>query len=204
MFLSPTDEELKILELYDGVVGIDEVGRGCLAGPVVVCGFLFLKNDEVIPNVNDSKRLTKKQRLAVSERVSDERFVISIRDAQQIDQKGIANCIVECIYEINDCFHKNFWPKKFSFLIDGVFKHKFNFDYELVVKGDSKIYTIAVASNIAKVFRDKYMKELSKSFLNYGWDRNVGYGTKSHILSIRRFGLTVHHRLSFLKNVVDL
>ena len=185
------------------VIGIDEVGRGPLAGPVVSCAFIFYDIDlinEDIFFIDDSKKLSeKKRKFAIKEiyKLKEKKkihFSLGMASVAEIDKYNIleATKISMCraVKKINH-------PPT-QLIIDG------NIDLQLqnypsmsIIKGDEKSYSIAAASIIAKIHRDRYMKFLSNQYSSYGWSSNAGYGTKKHIEGIRIKGITNHHRKTF-------
>ena len=185
------------------VIGIDEVGRGPLAGPVVSCAFvfydtLFSKNDLIY--IQDSKKLNnKKKRFALKK-------ILDLKKLNRINfSLGMANVLEIDKYNILEATKLSMQRavKKLNhppsqLIIDG------NIDLNLdnnpsksIIKGDQKSLTIAAASIIAKIHRDRYMKFLSYKFPHYSWQSNAGYGTKKHIEAIYKEGITSHHRKSF-------
>jgi ribonuclease HII len=178
---------------YDYVIGIDEVGRGSWAGPVVVGAYVFSKNSKVIPQVNDSKKLTFKQRSKLYTKLKSELYVITYSDVYEIDKYNILEATR---LAINKAFHKLNLKKSVAF-IDGYFKEVFDFECKTIIKGDEKHYSIAAASIMAKVYRDNLMINLSKKYPNYSFETNVGYGTKKHRDALLKYGVTDIHRRSY-------
>lgn len=199
------------------VVGIDEVGRGPLAGPVVACAAV-LKSADVMPALNDSKKLTRPKREAMYQDVQDacECFAVASASVEEIDRMNILEAdflamrralqalgmpgIKESAPEI-PIFQKGKLPASSKILIavDGNLKiHGIPEEMQIpVVKGDGRIASISAASILAKVFRDRYMDDLEKRYPGYGFDKHAGYGTKAHLDAIRRQGMTPEHRKSF-------
>lgn len=183
------------------VIGIDEVGRGCLAGGLCVCAFVVDKEKiesslvDPIVQINDSKKLTKNAREESSKFLTKFEHKIQYATVQDIVNFGISRCIEEIIAQIVDSFS---FQNAF-FLIDGVFKRDFGSNTKKIIKGDSNFFSIASASIIAKVERDRYMQELNKEIPIYDWNFNMGYGTKKHIESIEKFGISKYHRVSFCR-----
>lgn len=181
------------------LAGVDEAGRGPLAGPVVAAAVIF-KPDDFILGVNDSKKLSEKSR---------EEFFYSISNrALAFSYKIISPKIID---EIN-ILQASLFAMKSSveqlkvnpdlILIDGNKKFESSIPSVAIVKGDAKSFSIAAASIIAKVIRDDIMKKLSDDFPEYNWFKNKGYPTKEHISAVKKYGATVHHRKSFLKNIL--
>ena len=196
---------------YDYVLGLDEVGRGCLAGPVVAAcaGYAVGENHGDVPvRIFDSKKLSEKQKQAAVEWMQDSCVAYTIAEAssEEIDQINILQAsqlamqrsFVELVTKLS-C-----QDKRVLVLIDGHLLPKFvkqvsnpQFDFLPIVKGDNKSFAIACAAIQAKVYRDRYMDELAKTFPHYQWHSNVGYPTKAHKVAIKEHGLTEHHRKSF-------
>jgi len=200
------------------IVGIDEVGRGPLAGPVTVCAVAMtyktyekMLAKESWAELTDSKQLNERLREKWSKQAHDLQtrgtiqFATASRSAAMIDKKGIAVCIRECIAENLETL--NLDPKKCSVLLDGSLKAPSAYIHQkTIIRGDSSEKIISLASVIAKVQRDHYMIALYKKQLknnrDYGWDKNKGYGTKAHILAIKKQGITSFHRKSFLTRII--
>lgn len=180
------------------ITGIDEVGRGPLAGPVFVASYTITKNTPIYDLVNDSKKLSEKKRDYLYSLLTEDpdSYKVVYKDAHVIDNIGIVKSIkisMEESIEFNDNY----------ILIDGIFKDKFNFkNYETVIKGDSTHYSIAAASIIAKVERDKLMEKLDGKYPGYYFKNNKGYGTKEHIESIIKNGPCEIHRQTFISNFI--
>lgn len=202
-YLTPVLETQILSEgKYTHIVGVDEVGRGSLAGPVMVGGYIFDMNSQIIQGVNDSKKIPFKMRDQIFSQVDQQDYLLVFRSAKDIDKHGIVTCIQNCIIDLAEQIQEKFSASNILFLIDGIFKEKFKFNFENIVHGDAKVYSIALASIVAKVTRDNFMNELSKSFPMYGWELNKGYGTRLHVDSIEKNGLSRFHRASFCKKFV--
>lgn len=180
------------------IAGIDEVGRGPLAGPVVTA-CVVMPYDEMIDGVFDSKKVTAKNRAWLYNEILNKAISVSVSlaDNFRIDAINILNATKECMA---DCF-KNSIVKPDLLLVDAV---KLNIceNEKPIIKGDATSYAIACASIIAKVYRDKLMYEYHKQFPQYDFEHNVGYGTKKHVEAIKQFGITPIHRLSFLGKII--
>ncbi|MDR3031060.1 MAG: ribonuclease HII [Holosporales bacterium] len=192
----------EIEKQYPGKVicGIDEVGLGPLAGPIVVCSCVILDYNlpmELLNNIDDSKKLTEKKRETIFEIVTNYKKIkygIAIIDVEIIDNIGLSNAwkkgVIDSQKDINQI------PD--VCLIDGIRKVDIeNVQVITVVKGDQKSYSIATASIIAKVTRDRLMRKIHLEFPEYGFDKNVGYGTKFHLEALRKFGPCKYHRKSY-------
>jgi ribonuclease HII len=180
----------KILE-----AGLDEAGRGCLAGPVVAAA-VILPPDYYHPVLNDSKQLQKKDREMLREEICKEavHWAVGVVSHEEIDQINILNASFLAMHRAVDQF-----PRKPEFLIvDGNRFTKYEtIPHECVVKGDGRYFSIAAASVLAKTFRDDLMTKLAAEFPQYGWETNAGYPTIKHREAIAEFGTTPHHRLTF-------
>lgn len=178
--------------------GCDEAGRGPLAGPVFAAA-VILPEDFYHPLLNDSKQMSEKNRLVLRDYIQENSIAWAVENvsAEEIDQINILNASIAGMQRAVSKLQ----VKPDFLLIDGNrFKPFENFDrsrYKTVVKGDATFSSIAAASVLAKTYRDEFMKELSRDFPDYGWDRNMGYPTKEHIEAIRRLGYTPWHRKSF-------
>lgn len=178
------------------IAGVDEVGRGPLAGPVVCCA-VIMPLDEIINGVDDSKKLTEKKREKLAEEIKNKAVSFSIAEVWQdeIDRCNILNAVKTCMVKaVNGLKYK---PD--VTLVDGVDTH-LGINAEYIVKGDGKSYTIGCASILAKVYRDNLMTEYAAEFPEYGFDKHKGYGTKAHIDKIKEIGPCRLHRRTFIKN----
>ena len=176
------------------ICGIDEVGRGCLAGPVVAAA-IILNFDSIPIGINDSKKLSKKKRQNIYNDIKKEALDIAIGQASniEIDQMNILNASLLAMKRA----YKNLkTPTKLA-LIDGNYAPKINCKTINIIKGDSKSLSIAAASIVAKQYRDKLMEEIGNKYPKYNFKKNAGYGTKEHYKSIDSNGLTEFHRKSF-------
>ena len=185
------------------VIGVDEVGRGPLAGPVVSCACTF-KNYEIdkkfIDKIDDSKKISYKNRIKIFKIIQNLKdnkeinYSLGFATVEEIDSHNILEATkLSMIRAINKL---NF--KKGNIIFDGKMKLNIkNFISKDIVKGDNKSISIATSSIIAKIHRDRYMRFLSLKFPNYNWEQNAGYGTKRHIDEIYKNGITDYHRKSF-------
>ena len=193
------------------VIGIDEVGRGPLAGPVYVCAVAMpVKNYKKMEwgVLNDSKQMSVGNRelwhgeARGIEKRGELKIAVSHRTAAAIDRNGIAVCIRECIAESLEKLHID--PKECAVLLDGSLKAPLQYKHQTtIIKGDSKEKIISLASVVAKVERDHYLIALSKKHPVYSWDKNKGYGTKIHIAAIKKQGITPLHRQTFLRKLLQ-
>lgn len=185
------------------IAGVDEVGRGPLAGPIVGAAVILNLNvvdSELILGINDSKKLSPKKREELSKIIKEKAlsYEIAELDNREIDEKGIGWCNNE-IFKIA-CSRLN---KKPALVIsDGYAVKGLNIRNNFVVKGDAKSASIACASIIAKVYRDELMHKYADKYPQYGFESNVGYGSTGHIEAIKKNGVCPIHRMSFLKNII--
>ena len=188
-----TKETLKNLKKYKIIAGVDEVGRGCLAGPVVSAAVILKKNFQ-IKNLKDSKKLTFEQRIEVSKDIKNNSFFsIGAASVKEIEKLNILQASLLSMKRAISSL-----PKKPDLvLVDGIFAPNISIKCKTVIKGDEKIKCISAASILAKVYRDKVMIRMSKKFKNYSWNKNFGYGTKQHMLGLKKYGLTTMHRKNF-------
>ena len=188
------------------VCGMDEAGRGPLAGPVVVASTIFEPGFK-IKGVRDSKKLSEKQREAFFNIILNccLEYKIEIIDNIVIDEINILSATMlgmeKCITALK--------TKNFDLKIDGnYFKLRNNlqnnYNYETIIEGDDKVFAISAASILAKVTRDRLMKEYDKEFPLYLFAKNKGYGTKEHITRIMKYGLCIIHRKTFCKNFMQM
>lgn len=190
------DYEMK----YKGklIAGIDEAGRGPLAGPVVcACVIMPLEEDKIIEGINDSKKLTAKKRDELYEKIISTAVAYSIVEVDEncIDEINILNATKKGMKEALD----NLEITPDVVLVDAV-KIDTNINQENIIKGDALSYNIAAASILAKVYRDRKMEELDKIYPQFGFGKHKGYGTKAHIEALKLYGKSKFHRESFIKN----
>ena len=175
--------------------GVDEAGRGSLAGPVTAAAVILPKNfNSVI--LNDSKKISKLKRNRLRKIIEKEAIAFSVINVESkiIDKINILNATMKAMH----LAIRNLKVKPKHLLIDGNFFYDFkNIPHKCIVKGDSKYQNIAAASILAKTYRDDYMLNLNKINCNYEWDKNKGYGTEKHREAIKKYGTTKFHRKSF-------
>ena len=178
--------------------GCDEVGRGCLCGPVVAAAVILDDNFEQ-NLVNDSKKLNFKTRLELDDYIKNnvKDYAIAELSPAFIDQHNILNASIHAMHNALD----KLTIRPELILVDGNKFHPYNFiPHQCIIKGDSKILSIAAASILAKNYRDQLMIRLHEEFPEYGWNKNMGYATKVHIEALKKFGPTKYHRQSFRLN----
>lgn len=182
------------------IAGIDEAGRGPLAGPVVV-GIAIMAPDSFIEGVNDSKKISEKKREALYQKIIDEAvdWSVGIVDQKEIDEINILNATKKAL----TIAIKNLKIKPERILVDAL-EHidTCQIPYTSIIKGDAKAYSISAASIIAKVTRDRIMREYDEIYPQYGFAKHKGYGTAEHMKAIREYGACPIHRKSFIKNIV--
>ena len=175
--------------------GCDEVGRGCLCGPVVAAAVILDPNFEN-ELVNDSKKLSFKTRNDLDQFIKDnvQEYAIAELPPTFIDEHNILNSSIHAMHLALDQLKTR--PE--FILVDGNKFKPYNFTpHECIIKGDSKYLSIACASILAKNYRDKLLIELHEDFPEYGWNKNMGYATKQHREALNKYGPTIHHRKSF-------
>lgn len=178
--------------------GCDEVGRGCLCGPVVAAAVIL---DDIFEQnlVNDSKKLNFKTRLELDDYIKNnvKDYAIAELSPAFIDQHNILNASIHAMHNALD----KLTIRPELILVDGNKFHPYNYiPHQCIIKGDSKILSIAAASILAKNYRDQLMIQLHDEFPEYGWNKNMGYATKVHIEALKKFGPTKYHRQSFRLN----
>ena len=186
---------------FNNICGIDEAGRGPLAGPVVVAGVIMPK-DSMIEGINDSKKISEKKREKLYDLIIEEAISYSVAIIGQdvIDDINILNATKEGVTKVVDGL-----DVKPDLIIIDALNHinTRGIPYEPIIKGDAKCYNIAAASILAKVTRDRIMREWDEVYPQYGFVQHKGYGTAKHIQAIKEYGLTPIHRRSFTKKFVE-
>jgi ribonuclease HII len=183
--------------LYNNLTeaGCDEAGRGCLAGPVVASAVILPKKFKH-PVLNDSKKLTARQRTSLRDEIisSAISWKVAFVDNIEIDEMNILRASIKAMHIAIGNLEKE--PQ--FLLIDGNRFYPFkNIKYKTIIKGDSLYFSIAAASVLAKTFRDEFMDKIHLEFPEYGWNRNKGYPTSAHREAILKYGITPYHRKSF-------
>ena len=173
--------------------GVDEVGRGCLAGPVVSAA-VILKKGINLGILKDSKKISFKKRQEVSDHIKSNSFyAVGLASVDEILELNILQASLLSMKRALE----QLAVKPDMTLIDGNFAPKGLKNYKTIINGDEKIKVISAASIIAKVYRDNLMIKLAEKFTNYSWESNFGYGTKAHLEGLKKFGITSHHRKGF-------
>ena len=175
--------------------GSDEAGRGCLAGPVTAAAVILPANIH-LPLLNDSKKLSEKQRYALRPKIEKQALAFAVAHVyeHEIDEINILNASIKAMHLALQQLSK----KPEFIIVDGNrFKIFNDIPHECIVKGDGKYLNIAAASVLAKTYRDDFMRALDLEFPQYGWKKNKGYPTKKHRQAIKEYGITEYHRSSF-------
>ncbi len=200
-FLTPKHEkELLSTGMYTRIIGIDEVGRGCWAGPVAVGAYIYEFDSKPVKKVTDSKQLTKDERSEVYSFLSTHKYSVLFGGLKEINSIGIGKTVEHLITEVIEKYDDSHT----YFLIDGQFSKDFSENSLKKIRGDSTFYSVAAASILAKVERDRLMQRLDLEFPNYGFAKHKGYGTKEHRFAIHKFGICSLHRTSYvpIKNLL--
>ena len=174
--------------------GVDEVGRGCLAGPVFAAAVILNKKIN-IRDIKDSKQISYKKKILLAEYIKKNSiYAVASASVEEINKINILNASLLAMKRALD----KLTLKPSIVYIDGLFSPKgLKIKHKTFVKGDEKITSISAASIIAKATRDIFMIQLGKKFPKYGWKKNFGYGTAEHLISLKKYGITKHHRKKF-------
>ncbi len=183
------------------IFGLDEAGRGPWCGPVVaacVCWPNGQVPEELARAINDSKKLSAKKREQLFPKIMNSNAIVGIGEAsaKEIDEINILQASFLAMKRALDSVKEKGYIPAFV-LIDGNKLPKWDIPMQAIIGGDAKSLSIAAASIVAKVTRDRIMQELAKEYPQYGWDKNAGYGTKTHIEALEKYGITPHHRKTY-------
>lgn len=208
--LTKEEEQARVFEMYSRerelkntglsyIAGVDEAGRGPLAGPVYAAA-VILKDNDIIEGLNDSKKLSKKRREALFDEICKRAVAYSVFsvDEKRIDEINILNATFEAM---NGAVSGLTTAPDYV-LIDGNRIKGMSLPHETIVKGDAKSASIAAASILAKVSRDRYMDKMSELYPEYGFSKHSGYGTKEHTEALKKYGPCPIHRITFLKKIL--
>lgn len=179
--------------------GCDEAGRGSLVGPVFAAA-VILPSDFTCEGLDDSKKMSARKRLIIKALIEQTAvsFHVAAASREEIERMNILNASILAMHRALDGLSR----QPAMILVDGNrFKPYNSIQHTCIVKGDGLFMSIAAASVLAKTYRDAFMLELHDEYPQYGWDTNKGYATRRHIDAIRQYGLTPHHRKSFLANI---
>ncbi len=184
---------------YKLIAGIDEVGRGPLAGPVVTAA-VILKENDLIEGINDSKKLSAAKRESLYDIILNRAvaYAFGVVSSEEIDSINI----LQATYKAMRQALSSLSIKPDFVLADAVTIPGIDIKQQGIIKGDAKSISIGAASIIAKVYRDRMMDEYAKIYPEYGFEQNKGYGSQSHIEAIKKFGPCPIHRKTFIKNFV--
>ena len=183
------------------IVGVDEVGRGPLAGPVTAAAVFVDRQkitSDLLTKIDDSKKIAQKKRATISKQIESIAIIgVGWASSGEIDQLNILEATMLAMQRAISSLQKQIILDPDYILIDGNKVPRLDFPSKAIVRGDEKSISIAAASIVAKSKRDAFMTSLSKLYPCYGWEKNAGYGTREHLAAIEREGITVHHRRSF-------
>ena len=193
---------MSLLPKYSAVIeaGVDEAGRGPLAGPVYAAA-VILPEDFVIEGLDDSKKISEKKRYELRKIIEVQAldYAVASVSNEEIDRINILNAT----YKAMHLAISKLKTKPQHLIIDGNrFKPYRDIPFDCIVKGDGKYASIAAASILAKTYRDDFMIKIAKEYPQYGWESNKGYGTKKHIEAIEKYGISPYHRKSFLSKYI--
>lgn len=193
-------EKEAISKGYKAVCGVDEAGRGPLAGPVCAAAVILPENT-IIEGVNDSKKLSEKKREALFDVIKEQALSYSIAFAsvEEIEDINILNATMLAMKRAVEGLD----VKADYAMIDGNRLPDLSIDSEFIIKGDAKSMSIACASILAKVSRDRLLYKYAEEYPEYLFDKHKGYGTKAHVEAIKKYGPCPYHRLSFLKKILN-
>ena len=190
-------------DVFKNVIGVDEVGRGALCGPVVSCAVILnqsIMKKDLFVEINDSKKLNINKRILLSEFIKkNSTYSYGLASNKEIDEINILQATILSMKRALDYF-KNF---KNQIIVDGPEIFESRKDINFIKKGDQKSVSIAAASILAKCYRDDIMYKHSLNYPGYEWEKNKGYGTAKHINALKCFGKTNLHRKSFIKNLLN-
>lgn len=180
---------------FQRVMGLDEVGRGCLAGPVVAAGVIFKPGTPIIKGIRDSKKIPEKKRIQLSEEIKEKAlfWIIQEGSINKINELNILWASLDTIKCCAEDYHAN----SDYLLVDGNRYVPSMIPYSCLIKGDDRSMSIGAASILAKVYRDELMTKLGQKYPEFGWDKNVGYPTPKHKQALVEYGKTEHHRTGF-------
>ncbi len=181
-------------EGFERVMGLDEVGRGCLAGPVVAAGVIF-DSDNIIPEIRDSKKIPEDERKELAEIIKSEAKFWTIQEGE-ISRIDTLNILWASIETMQNCTEQKGANPDYL-LVDGNKYTSSLIPFTCLVKGDDRSMSIGAASILAKVYRDNLMNTLHEEYPEFGWNHNVGYPTPKHKQALIEFGYTKYHRRSF-------
>jgi ribonuclease HII len=183
------------------IAGVDEVGRGPLAGPVFACAVIMPGDARAIAGVEDSKKLSAAERERLARKICEKALHVAL-GAASVREIAALNIYQATALAMRRALRR-LGERPDAVLVDGKPIKTLGVSHRAFVGGDSRIYTIACASIVAKVARDRLMASLARRHPGYGWEQNAGYGTPAHIAALRARGMTAHHRALFCRGVLD-
>jgi ribonuclease HII len=188
-------ETQALSEGFRFVAGVDEVGRGCLAGAVVAAACILDLSKPLPPGLNDSKKISEKRRVAIAEQLRESVVAFSVAqvEADEIDRINILQATKKAMRLAIE----KLMPNADFLLIDAVQLKEISLPQKAIIGGDAISASIAAASILAKTYRDNLMREMCETYPQYGFSKHVGYGTKAHFEALRRYGACPIHRRSF-------
>jgi ribonuclease HII len=194
-------EDRLLLPVDASIAGVDEVGRGCLAGPVTAVAAVLDRSRctvDKLEKINDSKLISPKNRQRAMASIFEIAIIgVGFASRKEIDRLNILWASMLAMERaVSDLKNKLTQPLAFA-LIDGNRLPKLKCPSEAIIKGDSKSFSIAAASIVAKCIRDALMVKMAKRYPEYGWEKNMGYGTRTHLEALKKYGVTDQHRRSF-------
>ena len=212
------DHDIQLMEKHGSLIGVDEVGRGALAGPVFVAacyiksGFFEVDSHiELTLDFRDSKKMTKNKRDAAFQIINELKkqgwvdFVIASSSVEVIESENISGATKQAFTNALIGLTKNLeYLTDYLILIDGKPLKNFLFSHKSIVRGDERSLVVSMASILAKVSRDRYMEELAGNFPEYLWEQNKGYGTELHRNTIKKIGASSQHRMLFLRKILKI
>lgn len=185
---------------YHQAIGVDEVGRGALAGHVIAAAVVLHPNipQELLLQMKDSKKLSAHKRQFIAQQLQNFcQYSYGMACVEEIDNLNILQASLVAMQRSVNALLEKLGNGDYFILVDGNQIPKVNLPLAGIIKGDAKSYSIASASILAKVYRDNLMTKLAENYPHYAWDNNMGYGTKTHLHGIDKYGITEHHRKSF-------
>lgn len=183
------------------IAGVDEVGRGPLAGPVFACAVIMPPDARAIAGVEDSKKLSAAERERLARRIREKAVCVAL-GAASVREIAVLNIYQATALAMRRALRR-LAQRPEAVLVDGKPIKTLGVAHQAFVGGDSRIYSIACASIVAKVARDRLMRQLAVRYPAYGWEQNAGYGTARHMEALRGEGLTPHHRVSFCDGILN-
>ena len=194
--MSRLDFEIKLWDQgFKRIMGLDEVGRGCLAGPVVAAGVIFERGTTLIDGIRDSKKIPEKERRQLSKVIKEKALYWTVKEGS-ISKIDKLNILWASLDTMKECAENELASPDYL-LVDGNRYITSIFPHTCLIKGDDRSMSIGAASILAKVYRDDLMAKYAKTYPEFGWESNVGYPTPKHKQALAKYGKTEHHRTTF-------